>query len=215
MFEKAKSLKVPDAIRYADNETARVLGDRRIAMSPQVYNSFWGKVFAPFTLEQTAQMTSFIQNIGAKKWGTVLGTLMAWHAGNEVMKNVTGNEPFFDPVDAVLNSSELWQGSDQKEKSQLKAVTNLLAESLILIPAAQSPVYTLYALGDQANVLPSSTKVFDNDPTWMNTGSLLNPFSNVGRKITGNPLIDEPLNIASKTVVGANTATNALQTIIS
>lgn len=211
MLEKAKGMKVSNPIQWADQETARILGDRRLGMMPKFYNSILGKTIGAFTIEQTAQMTTFARDIGKKNWGKVLGTLIAWKVGNEITRNVTGRTPFFDPVDAIVDSLELGAGSDKKKKSEVKAATRLLVEVMQLSPVISSAAYNAYALGDGLNLLPDSKEVFDDDPTWMNTKSMLNPFENINRNITGNRYIDTPLNVAAKVIPGVGQLNSALQ----
>lgn len=224
-IEQAKNagLKNTDEIvQMADREAARVLGDRRAWMTPDFYDTFLGKIFAPFTQEQTAQVTSFIQNIGDKKLAAVVGTLVAWKVGNEAWKKVSGFSPYFDPVGAAQETIELWNGSDKKEQNRLKSFMRVVEEGLTLMPPVQSIVNQLYSIGDSAGMLPDSRDVWANDRTWMSTGSLINPLSNIKidtkngldiqpRPITDNKLVDIGLNVGAKFIPGLEQANRTIQ----
>lgn len=216
LFEKAKQMNVEDPIKWADDEAARILGDRRNGLSTQFYNTFLGKMFGAFTIEQTAAVTSLAQNMGAKKWGTVIGTLIAWKLGNDLSERFgTGVRPFFDPVEAISDTAELATGSNTKEKNTLKAVLRPMVEAIKLAPPLASGVYSTYKLGETVGVLPESDKVFDQDPTWMNVGSLFNPIKNWDRNITGNKVIDVPVNIASNFLPGVDQLAKTAQAGVS
>lgn len=216
LYQKAKQLQVEDPIKWADDEAARILGDRRAGLNPQFYNSFLGKTMGAFTLEQTAAVTSLMQNLGAQKWGTVVGTLMAWKIGNDLNEKFgTGMRPFFDPLEAITDTVELGLGSDEKEKDTIKAVMRPFVEALQLAPPLASGVYTGYKLGEAVGLFPESGQVFDEDPTWMNAGSLYNPFDKWGRNITGNRVIDEPINVASKFLPFVDQGAKTLQSAVS
>jgi len=227
--KEAGATNVDEMIKVADREAARVLGDRRAWATPEFYNTFLGKLLAPFTQEQTAQAASFLQNIGDKKAGKVISTLVAWKVAGDVWQKVSGFDPYFDPTQAIQESAELFQGSDTKEQNELKAFMRLVEEGLVLVPPIQSMINQGYSVGESVGLLPDSNKVFANDRTWMSTGSLLNPLSNVKldfkdgvnlegvqpRSITGNKIADVGLNVGAKyfpgleqvnrTVQGANT----------
>lgn len=216
--------KIDDIIAMADKEAAKVLGDRREWMNPEFYNTFVGKLFAPFTQEQTAQASSFLRNIGDKKAGIVIKTLIGWKVGNEIWEKVAGFSPFFDPISAAQDTAELWNGSDEKEQSKLKAFMRMAEEALVLAPPIQSIVNQGYSVGDTLGILPDSRDVWANDRTWMSTGSLLNPLSNIKidfdaepgekwlpRNITGNKVADTALNIGAKYIPGLEQVNRTVQ----
>lgn len=217
---------IDEIVSMADKEAARVLGDRRSWMQPQFYDTFLGKVLAPFTTEQTAQAASFLQNIGEKKAGAVIRTLISWKIGNEIWDRVAGFSPYFDPAQAAQDTVELWNGSDTKEQDKVKAFMRLVEEALTLAPPVQSMVNQGYSAGETLGFLPDSRDVFANDRTWMSTGSLLNPFSNITidfdgeegekwlpRNITGNKVADTTLNIGAKYIPGLEQVNRTVQSL--
>lgn len=217
---------IEDIVAQADKAASRVLGDRRAWMQPKFYDTFFGKLVAPFTTEQTAQAASFLQNIGDKKAATVMKTLIGWKIGNEIWEEVAGFAPFFDPVQAAQDSAELFAGSDEKEQSNIKGFMRLVEEGLTLLPPIQSMVNQAYSIGESAGVLPDSRDVFANDRTWMSTGSLLNPLSNIKvdfegddgekwlpRNITGNKVADTALNIGAKYIPGLEQVNRSVQSL--
>lgn len=215
---------IDEIVAEADKMASRVLGDRREWMQPKFYDTFFGKLMAPFTQEQTAQAASFLQNIGDKKAATVMKTLISWKIGNEIWDKVAGFSPFFDPISAGVDVAELLTGSDEKEKSNIKAFMRVVEEGMTLMPPVQSIFNQAYSVGDTLGILPDAQDTFANDRTWMSTGSLLNPLSNIKidfngkegekwlpRNITGNKVVDIGLNIAAKYVPGVEQFNRSVQ----
>lgn len=194
-----------EALDFADSELPKIVGDRRLGMSPEIYNSFIGKIFGAFTLEPTAASTRiFTQAVkgfkgNPKALGEVIGTVVAWHYANKLNEKYgTGYEPFPDPVDAVTDAMEYSEGSDTKEKSNLKAIGRIFSEMLQTTPVVNSMFNTAYAGLESKKIVPDSREVFgQDDNTWMNVASLYDPFGNFDRKITGNPWVDKPVNVAA------------------
>lgn len=194
-----------EALAFADSELPKIVGDRRLGMSPEIYNSFIGKIFGAFTLEPTAATTRiFSQAVNGfkgnpKALGEVIGTVVAWHYSNKLNEKYgTGYEPFPDAIDAVTDAMEYSQGSDTKEKSDLKAIGRIFSEMLQSTPIVNSMFNTAYSVGEAADVVPNSREVFgQDDNTWMNVASLYNPLGGVNRSITGNPWVDKPVNVAA------------------
>lgn len=211
-FEQGKAAGVDDAVQYADDLTVQLMGDRRLGELGQYYQSWFGKTFSPFTIENQAGMNKLIRNVGDKKFGTVLGTLAAWHIGNNLIEKFgTGDRPFLDPVDMLNDVYEQWYGSDKKEPDKVKAVARVVTELTNLVPVLQSPMFTgaKLALGDKTRDIFGT-----EDPTWMNALSLYD-ITDVGRNITGNKLIDVPWNLASKVTPYTNQLARTTQAAIS
>jgi hypothetical protein len=198
--DRAKSMGLDDAnaVKWADEQLVKMVGDRRLGMAPEAYNTFIGKIFGRFTLEPTAATTRLIKDVGEKKFGAVLGTLVAWHIGNKVnAKYGSGFEPFPDPYEAIKDSVEYWDGSDTKEQNRLKAVARLVSEGLQTMPMINNMFNTAYSVAELAGATDSEDVFGQDDSTWMNVGSLYNPASKWDREITGAPIVDVPWNIAS------------------
>lgn len=203
---RSKGLKGKEAIQFADELTPKIVGDRRLGMSPEVYNSLVGKIFGAFTIEPTAAVTRlFSEGVAALKGnpralGEVMGTVVAWHLVNKANEKYgQGYAPYPDAIEAVLDSIEYTQGSDEKEKSNLKAVGRIFSEMLQTTPVINSIFNTAYSFGESADLVPNSREVFgQDDNTWMSVASLYNPFDKTDRNITGNDFIDVPVNVASK-----------------
>lgn len=206
-FEQARKAgkSFDEAVKVADELTPKIVGDRRLGMSPEVYNSYFGNIFGRFTIEPTAATTRLVKSIGEKRGKEVIGTLIAWHLTNDILEDeVYGYRPFsVDPVEWVTDFMENYEGTDKKEKSAVKAYAGLFANALSTVPIAQNVFNTGYSLGETTGVLPDSRDVFgSNDQTWMNVGSLLNPVDNISRPITGNKIADAGLNVTSNIVPG-------------
>ena len=204
-----------EIVKIADRNASSSLGDRRAWMTPETYNTFFGKLVAPYTQEQTAQASKFLKSVGDKKAGQVMQKLILWKLGNEIWEKTFGYSPYFDPQDMTSETIELWGGSDEKEESKLKAFMRVVEEGLTLLPPIQAGVNLGYSLAETVGWAPDSGDVFANDRTWMNTASLMNPFSNVKldenedgkkelypRNITGNKTADVTLNVAAKYIPG-------------
>ena len=219
-FEQGKSKGVDDAIQYADDLTVQLMGDRRLGELGEYYESWMGKVFSPFTLENQAAMNTLFRNVGQKKVGKVLGTIFAWHFANDVIERAgTGDRPFFDPIAMVGDVAEQLTGSEEKSPDAMKAAGRVISEVTNLFPALQSPMFTAVKLGEMGinSAIPgeendiSTRDLFGTeDPTWMNTLSLYNPLD-LGRNVTGNKAVDIPLNLASKVTPYTNQLARTLQ----
>lgn len=211
-YEQGKSKGVDDAVQYADDLTVQIMGDRRLAELGEYYQSWFGKTFSPFTLENQAGMNRLFKSVGEKKVGTVIGTLAAWKISNDLIENYgTGDRPFFDPVEMFNDVYEQWYGSDKKEPDKAKALARVFTEVTRLVPVLQSPFFTgaKLALGDKTRDIFGT-----EDPTWMNALSLYD-ITDVGRNITGNKAIDVPWNLASKVTPYTNQAARSTQALIS
>lgn len=219
-FEQARSSgkSFDEAVKIADNLTPKIVADRRLGMSPEIYNSYFGNILGRFTIEPTAATKRLVDSIGRKDALEVIGTLASWHLINDILEDkVYGYRPFaIEPVKWVQNFMENYQGSDKKKKSAVKAYATLFANALSTMPIANNVFNTAYSLGETTGVLPNSREVFgSNDQTWMNTGNLLNPVQGWNRNITGNKLVDVPLNIASNILPGVEQPVKTAQAAIS
>lgn len=214
LYSRARQmgLKGADAIAWVDSELPKLVGDRRLGMGPEAYNTFVGKIFGAFTIEPTAAITQLVKRVGQKDVGKVVGTLFAWHVGNTLNEKYgTGYRPFTDPAQAVMDAYEFSTGSENKKQSDIKAITTLFAEGLQAAPIANNMFNTAYSVGETAGILPDSRDVMGNDQTWMNAGSLYNPLDGWDRNITGNKLIDAPANIASNFIPGVDSTLKGIQ----
>lgn len=216
-YKQALANGASDAIQYADDAIVGIMGDRRIGSLSAFYESPIGRVIGAFTLENQAGINTLIKNVGEKKVGKIIGTIIAWHLANKGVETVgQGYSPFFDPVQAILDASEQWQGSDKKEANKTKAVGRIIGELTNLTPSLQNAIFTLYKAGESQGVLPNSKQIFGSeDPTWMNVQSLYNPVEKLNRNITGNPLIDKPVNVASTLLPFVNPIARGAQAVIS
>jgi hypothetical protein len=202
-FEQARKAgkTFDEAVKIADELTPKIVGDRRLAMSPEVYNTYFGNIFGRFTIEPTAAVNRLVSSIGEKRGKEVIGTLIAWHLTNDILEDeVYGYRPYpVEPVKWVQDFMENYEGSDTKEKSAVKAFAGLFANALSTVPIAQNVFNTAYSAGEildpKGEIVPDSRYLFgSNDQTWMNVGSLLNPFEGFDRKITGSKAVDFGLN---------------------
>jgi len=236
MVEKAKKMGVKDVVKWADNETARVLGDRRPGTMPLIFTGtsrnilerLAAQVFTPFTVEPLAQSTSLMQNIGSKQFGTVLGTVLSMYLANNLYEKFfrSGIRPYPDIIQGVKEALERWGGSDTKDENKIKAMTAVATEIVQTFnPILSNAIFGFYDIGETAGLLPEGRDVFVQDPTWMGAGGLANPLAGVsvdketgqirGRNITGKPIVDVPLTLASNYVPGVSQLTSSLQDLIS
>jgi hypothetical protein len=195
----------------------QLMGDRRLGMLPGMFENAIGRVVGAFTLENQAGINLLTKDIGEKKVGQVVGTLVAWHIANKGIEKVgQGYTPFFDPVQAVMDAAELWTGSERKDANRVKSIGRIIGEMTKLTPQLQSSIFGIYKLGEGVGVLPQAQDIFGSeDPTWQNVGNLYNPLANIKRNITGNKLIDFPLNVASSFIPGVNPVAKATQAGVS
>lgn len=205
-YQQAKNMgqTAEEAVAFADQITPKLVGDRRLGMSPAAYNTLLGKIFGAFTLEPTAASTRLMSQAmkmtkDKKAASEVIGTVIGWHFINGLYERWgAGYRPYPDIPEAVLDSIGYATGTDEKEQSGLKAVARIFSEALQFTPAINNVFNTIYATGEMAQIFPDSREVFgQDDNTWMNAGSMYNPLGNATRRITGAPLVDVPINVAS------------------
>jgi hypothetical protein len=217
-------LSVDEAVKYADELVPKIVGDRRLGMGPQVYNTLFGKIFGAFTIEPTAatarlmgQLKQAVSKLDPKAAGEVVGTVVAWHFMNGLYKKYgPGYEPYPDMIEGISDAIEYLSGSDTKKKDEGKALARIFSETLQYFPAVNNAFNTAYSFAETAKIVPDSREVFgQDDNTWMNVGSLYNPLNKWDRNITGNKAVDVPINIASKFFPGVEQGAKTLQAAIS
>ncbi|MFD1776645.1 hypothetical protein [Paenibacillus rhizophilus] len=169
-YAKGKSLKVTDAVKYADEHTRRLVAGRGIGEVPLLQKSKVFQVVAPFQLE-VANLWKVMKDFVSEKDFVGIATLFAANfLLNKGMEKVTGSGVAFDPIDAIYTAAT------EDDLSPLERAGRLGGEVLSNLPLGQSAASmypengtTLYGIK-----LPSREKLFgDKDPTRFGEGLVL------------------------------------------
>ena len=214
-YEKAKSLGEVNPVQWADDATEGVVGSRGVGGFAKIQTTKLGQLLAPFTVEPQAGANRIIELVGEKKFGTLVGIAATNFLVNEGFEKLgPGYRPLMDPIKATMDAYQLYTGTKEKDPNKLQAATRLIVEMMGVAPIAQSIAASAYNIGESAKLLPPAKTVFgQEDPTRLNVADLYNPASNINRNVTGNKLIDYPLNIASKLIPGVNQVAKGAQGI--
>lgn len=109
-----KGMDNESAMRSADSEAARLMGDRSKGAMPNIYGSQIFGFITQFQLEVANQSQYFRKDIWrSMSWKKVLGTLflssLTGYLWNEINERLTGRRPAADPIDMVLSMYDAWQ----------------------------------------------------------------------------------------------------------
>jgi hypothetical protein len=211
-YEKAKRLGEKNPILYADDATEAVVGSRGIGGFAKLQTSKVGQLLSPFTVEPQAGANRIMELIGEKRAGTLIGIALTDYLINNAYESVgPGYRPLIDPIDAIVDAYNTATGSADKEPDKVKAAARIAVETLQLAPVVQAPLATAYKIGEGMGLPPASELFGSEDPTRFNSADMYNPLYNADRNVTGNKLIDYPVNIASKFVPGVNAVAKGIQ----
>lgn len=175
MYENAKRSGQANPSQWADEATELVMGIRDVGGQSQFQSSTIGRLLAPFTQEAQTQMNRYVELFGEKKFGKILGIAAANWLFNEVSQRfVTGNRVLFDPIQATVDATQQFFGTDDREKNEVKAFGRILGETLALSPVVES----MFATGVQGAEFLAGNDTFSNtlfgseDPTRFGAGSM-------------------------------------------
>jgi hypothetical protein len=188
----AKGLKqgVDDPVRFADNETRRLVSGRGVGEVPLIQKSKVFQVVAPFTLEVGNLWRVMKDFVDAKQFGSLATLFVANFLFNKGYEKLTGSGVVFDPIDAF------WDAMKEEDASPLQRGGRVAGEVLSNVPLGQNiaSIYPEYGMNIYGIELPSRKELFgDKDPTRFGGGVLLeravkDPLFNVITPFGGNQL---------------------------
>ncbi|AYC30002.1 hypothetical protein [Paenisporosarcina cavernae] len=105
-YEKGLKLKVANPIKYADENTRRLVAGRGVGEVPLAQKAKVTQLIAPFTLE-VGNLWRVMNDMKMEKDFGGLALLFASNfVLNKVMEETRGSSVTFDPIDAALDASE-------------------------------------------------------------------------------------------------------------
>lgn len=135
-YREALSKKVPNPIKYADEQTRKTLAGRGIGEMGMGQKSKTAQIFMPFTYEVGHQWKVLGDMVGKKDAAGIMTFLLTSYALNKVIEDVRGSGVSFDPIDALIDGYENGEGGN-KEKV-LAALGSLSGEVVGNIPGGSS-----------------------------------------------------------------------------
>jgi hypothetical protein len=167
VYEKGLREGVKNPIKYADDETRRLVAGRGIAEVPLLQKSKVFQTIAPFTLEVANLWRVQKDFIKAKDFGGLALLMLGSYAFNKVAEEVKGSGVVFDPIQAMVEAA-----ADDLSPAQRGG--RLAGEVVSNIPLGGSAISIIYpefggeVLGHE---IPTRKKLFgDNDPTRFGPG---------------------------------------------
>ncbi len=168
-YEKGLKLNVSNPIKYADNNTRKLIAGRGIGEVPLLQKSKVIQMVMPFTLEVGNQWYVMKDMIKAKDVMAVPTLLIANHVLNNVMEEVRGSSVTFDPIEATKEAID-------EGLSPGRVGGRLAGEMLSNIPGGQYLAGFYPEYGEVSGFKgPTREELFGNrNPQRFGTGLVLN-----------------------------------------
>jgi hypothetical protein len=168
-----------EAIKKADDFSARIMGDRSKGSTAEIFNSKTAGILTQFQLEVNNQWSSIIHDnkmdikSGNKSGATVLfqlGQLAAMsYLFNNFMKSLTGSSVMIDPIDMLKKII----GDDDDDKTLEERSEEVLGDLLDNLPfvsfltGGRIPISEAFTgLSTLGNKLTGQTDSYGNEITW-------------------------------------------------
>ncbi|MFY0542615.1 hypothetical protein [Brevibacillus sp. H7] len=167
---------VKNPVKYADDETRRLIAGRGIGEVPLAQKSKMVQLFMPFTLEVASLWKVQKDFIKAKDFGGLVGLYLGAYLLNKGMEATRGSGILFDPIDAIADAATA------ESLSSVQRAGILAGEVLINLPAGPMIANQLYPeYGKTIDIpgvgkaeLPTRQELFgNNDPTRFGSGLTL------------------------------------------
>lgn len=136
--------KVPNPIKYADEQTRKTLAGRGIGEMGIAQKSKTAQIFMPFTYEVGHQWKVLNDIVGKKDAVGIMTFLISSYALNKVIEDVRGSGVSFDPIDALMDGYQYEEG-ERKDKI-FAALGSLAGETVGNIPGGN---LVTSAIGDK------------------------------------------------------------------
>ena len=188
IYEKGLKQGVPNPIKYADNETRKLIGGRGIGEVPLGQKSKVMQMVVPFTLEVGNMWHVMNDMKKAKDFGGLALLFASNYVLNRVMEEVRGSPITFDPIDAMLDSFN-------DDLTKVETAGRLTGEVLSNIPGGQYVSGIYPESGEIVGLkLPRREDMFgDRDPRRFGSGLFMNngvtdPLFKILPKFGGNQM---------------------------
>ncbi|MGK9252358.1 hypothetical protein [Paenibacillus humicus] len=167
-YAKGLRQKVPNPVKFADENTRRLVGGRGVGEQPLLIKSKMFNLVAPFQLEVNNLWRVMKDFTDEKRFGALATLFAANWLLNKAFEKTTGSGVVFDPIDAIVDATT-------EDQSFLKRTGRIGGEMLSNLPFGQT-LASLYP-ENGANYfgaeLPRREDFFgDKDPTRFGSGLL-------------------------------------------
>lgn len=138
-----------DAMDYADDWAARVIGDRSLGATPTLFNSRMLGLVTQFQLEVNNQLSFIFKDIpkayNKKAAASAIGQVFIYsYLFNELYEQATGFRPAFDPIGITQNAIEDYMNPELSNKAAggnlYENVSNNLPFSSVLMGGGRIPI---------------------------------------------------------------------------
>ncbi|TYS46770.1 hypothetical protein [Bacillus infantis] len=166
VYEKGLKQGVQNPIKYADDETRKLIAGRGVGEVPLLQKAKTTQLVMPFTLE-VANLWKVIGDMGKKKdFGGIATLFVANYILNKGMEETRGSAVTFDPIDALADAL----GND--ELSNTQKAGRVVGEVLTNVPLGQHIAGLYPEYGEVLNIKgPTRAELFgERDPQRFGTG---------------------------------------------
>ncbi len=167
-FAKGIRQKVADPVKFADENTRRLLGGRGVGEQPLLIKSKMFNLVAPFQLEVNNLWRVQKEFVDEKRFGALITLFAANWLLNKAFEKMTGSGVVFDPIDALVDASS-------EDMPALNRLGRVGGEVLSNLPFGQTlaGLYPEYGANLYGTELPTREEFFgDKDPTRFGSGLL-------------------------------------------
>lgn len=178
-YTKAVKEGVADPVKYADENTRRLIAGRGIGEVPLMQKSKLFQLVAPFTLEVANLWRVQKDMIKEKDFAGLVLFFTASFLLNKGMEEVRGSDVTFDPIDAIIEASaDDLTIPERGGRIAGEVISNIPLGSALasIYPeyGMKSPEFIRENLPFLPDELPTRKKLFgDNDPTRFGSGPLV------------------------------------------
>lgn len=164
-YEKGLSQGVTNPIKYADENTRRLIAGRGVGEVPLLQKSKVVQTIIPFTLEVGNAWRVMFDMVKGKDAAGIAILFTANHVLNNITEELRGSPVTFDPIDAMLEAAN-------DELSPLETAGRLGGEVLSNVPAGQFLAGAYPEYGDIAGFKgPTREEIFgERNPQRFGTG---------------------------------------------
>lgn len=187
-----KGMTEQEALRYSNDFSSRVMGDRSQGATPEAFNSKTLGLFTQFQLEVNNQWQYMIhdtkmdyqqnmkKNGGLKAGATTLfqmGQLAAYsYFFNELFEKVTGSRAAFDPIEIFKVLFGIDDDEDKTFDERIAEAGEMLVDNLpfgnLITGGGRIPIADAFeGIGTLAKKLTNQKNKYGGDITWKDVGS--------------------------------------------
>lgn len=176
LYEKASREGMEDPIRYADEETRKLVAGRGVGEVPLGQKSKIMQFIAPFQLEVGNYWWVMKDFISAKDFGGLLVMFLITFLLNKVAEKIRGSDVAFDPINAIWEGEKIYNSEPDHLKGLLKAGGRMAGEVVSNVPFGQTvaSLYPEYGGNVFGYKFPPRSEFFGKgDPTRYGGGILM------------------------------------------